>query len=109
TNGNLQSTPQQGVRSEQQAILIEPAQADVVYVPSYNPTVVYGSWPYPSYPPVSLPPPAAYPLGGALATGLAFGAGVAIAGGLWNWASPAWGSGSVNVNTNRYNNINVNR
>jgi hypothetical protein len=109
TNGNLQSSPQQVVRTEQQTIVIEPAQPNVVYVPSYNPTAVYGAWPYPSYPPVYLPPPVAYPVGTALATGLAFGAGVAITAGLWNWARPAWGSGSVNVNVNRYNSINANR
>jgi hypothetical protein len=108
--GSLQSTPQQVVRSEAQTIIIEPAQPDVVYVPSYNPTAVYGTWPYPAYPPVYMPPPAAYyPLGGALATGLAFGAGIAITAGLWNWARPAWGAGNINVNVNRYNNINANR
>jgi len=109
TNGSLQSTPQQVVRTEQQTIIIEPAQPDVIYVPSYNPLLVYEGWPYPTYPPVYLPPPPAYPLGAALATGLAFGAGIAIAAGLWNWASPVWGRGYVNVNVNRYNNINVNR
>jgi hypothetical protein len=109
-NGSLQSSPQQVVRTEQQTIIIEPAQTNVVYVPSYNPTVVYGTWPYPAYPPVYLPPPVAYPVGAALATGLAFGVGVAITAGLWNWARPAWGYGGgyVNVNVNRYNNINVN-
>lgn len=90
-NGNLQSTAQQVVRTDQQAIVIEPAQPNVVYVPSYNPTVVYGAWPYPAYPPVYLPPPPGYYVGTALATGLAFGAGVAITAGLWNWARPAWG------------------
>ncbi len=108
-NGNLQSTPQQVVRTEQEMLVIDPAQPDVVYVPSYNPTVVYGAWPYPAYPPVYLPPPPGYALGTALATGLAFGVGVAITAGLWNWARPAWGGGYVNVNVNRYNNINVNR
>ena len=113
TKGSLQSTPQQVVRTEQQTIVIEPAQADVVYVPSYNPTDVYGTWPYPSYPPVYLPPPVGYPFGAGLAAGLAFGVGVAITAGLWNWARPVWGGGYgggyVNVNANRYNNINVNR
>jgi hypothetical protein len=73
TNGSLQSSPQQVVRTEQQTIIVEPAQPDVVYLPSYNPTVVYGAWPYPSYPPVYLPPPAAYPVGTALARGLRSG------------------------------------
>jgi Protein of unknown function (DUF3300) len=109
THGSLQSTPQQVVRVEEKTIVIEPAQPDVVYVPSYNPTAVYGAWPYPSYPPVYLPPPPGYAVGTALVSGLAFGAGIAITAGLWNWARPTWGSGNVNVNVNRYNNINVNR
>ena len=71
-----------------QAIIIEPAQPNVVYVPTYNPTVVYGAWPYPAYPPVYLPPPPGYYVGAALVAGLAFGAGVAITGGLWGWARP---------------------
>jgi hypothetical protein len=107
--GQLKTTSQQVVSTQDQAIVIAPAQPNVVYVPTYNPTVVYGAWPYPAYPPVYLPPPPGYYLGAALVTGLAFGAGVAIAGGLWGWASPNWGGGNVNVNVNRYNNINVNR
>lgn len=107
--GHLQSTPQQTVSSQGQTIIIEPAQPNVVYVPTYNPTVVYGTWPYPAYPPVYMPPPPYYYPGQALLTGMAFGAGIAITAGLWGWASPNWHSGNVNVNVNRYNNINVNR
>ena len=107
TNGSLETTPQQVVRVEQQAIVIEPAQPEVVYVPSYNPTVVYGTWPYPSYPPVYPAPVPGYPVGTALVSGLAFGAGIAITAGLWNWARPAWGAGNVSVNVNRYNSINT--
>jgi hypothetical protein len=106
--GQPQAVPET-VATERSAIVIEPAQPDVVYVPSYNPATVYGTWPYPTYPPVYLPPPPGYAFGTALATGLAFGAGVAITAGLWNWARPAWGGGYANVNVNRYNNINVNR
>jgi len=107
--GNLQSTDQQVVRREQQTIIIEPAQPNVVYVPSYNPTAVYGAWPYPSYPPVYLPPPPGNAIGTALVSGIAFAAGVAVVGSLWGWARPGWGYGNVNVNVNRYNSINVNR
>ena len=106
--GHLASTPQQTVTSEQGAIVIQPADPQVVYVPVYNPTVVYGAWPYPALPPVYFPPPAAY-VGGAFVSGLAFAAGVAVVGSLWGWARPAWPGGSVNVNVNRYNTINVNR
>ena len=107
--GSLQSSPQQVVYEEGDTVIIQPAQPNVVYVPSYNPTTVYGTWPYPSYPPVSLPPPPGYYFGTALATGMAFAAGAAIVGGLSGWARPAWGGGYADINVNRYNNINVNR
>jgi hypothetical protein len=107
--GTLASTPQQTVSAQGETIVIEPANPQIVYVPSYNPTVVYGSWPYPTYPPVYWPPPPGYAAGTAITAGLAFGAGVAITAGLWGWARPAWNSGYVNVNVNRYNSINVNR
>ena len=106
--GTLKSTEQQTVTQDASAIVIAPAQANTVYVPAYNPTVAYGAWPYPSYPPVYYPPPAGYYLGTALATGLAFGAGVAITGALWGWGRPNWGADSVNVNVNRFNSINAN-
>ena len=108
--GNLKTTAQQRVAVQEDTIVIQPADPQTVYVPVYNPTEVYGTWPYPSYPPVYMPPPPAYyPPGYALGTGLAFAAGVAVVGGLWGWARPAWNTGSVNINTARYNNINVNR
>ena len=107
--GNLQTTEQQVVRTEKQVIVIEPAQPTVVYVPTYNPTIVYGAWPYPTYPPVYLPPPPGYVFGTALVSGMAFAAGLAVVGSLWGWARPGWGAGYVNVNVNHYNNINVNR
>ena len=107
--GNLKTTEQQIIRVEQQVIIIEPARPTVVYVPSYNPTVVYGVWPYPAYPPVYLPPPPGYVFGAAVVSGIAFAAGVAVVGSLWGWARPGWGGGYVNVNVNRYNDINVNR
>lgn len=48
--GNLKSTPQQVVQDQGSDVVIQPAQPDVVYVPAYNPWVVYGypiaPWPY---------------------------------------------------------------
>jgi hypothetical protein len=51
--GNLKTTEEQKVvvEKETQTIIIEPAKTEVVYVPTYNPTVVYGPWWYLSYPP----------------------------------------------------------
>jgi uncharacterized protein DUF3300 len=42
-SGNLQSTPQQTVTTQGQTIEIEPANPKVVYVPQYDPWVVYGA------------------------------------------------------------------
>ena len=107
--GKLTSTKQQTVSTQGPAIVIAPADPDVVYVPAYDPSVAYGSWPYPDYPPYYYPLPAGYGLATGLATGLAFGAGIAITRGLWSWGSPNWGAGSINVNVNRFNRINANR
>jgi len=51
--GNLKSSEEQKVvvEKETKTIIIESANPQVVYVPTYNPTVVYGVWPYPAYPP----------------------------------------------------------
>ena len=94
--------------TEDQTISIAPTDPQVVYVPSYDPATAYGAWPYPSYPPYAFPPPVGYGVAAGLATGLAFGAGVAIAGSLWGWGSPNWSAGSVSINTNQFNSINRN-
>ena len=78
-NGNLESNQQQVVRTEAQSIIIEPARPETIYVPAYNPTVVYGAWPYPAYPPYYYPGVAAWYPGSALLTGLAWGVGFAAA------------------------------
>jgi len=49
--GTLSSTPQQTVTTDGAYILIEPVYPDTVYVPYYNPALVYGTWPYDDYPP----------------------------------------------------------
>jgi hypothetical protein len=48
--GNLSTTPEQKVLTDDQVIRIDPAYPSVVYVPAYNPTVVYGPWYYPVTP-----------------------------------------------------------
>jgi hypothetical protein len=78
----------------------------VVYVPTYNPTTTYGTWAYPASPPVYYPPPPAYYPGSALVAGLAFGTGVAIVASLWGNCD--WGNNDVDIDVNRYNNINGN-
>jgi hypothetical protein len=109
--GNLQSTEQQKVIVEQAApqqtvIKIEPANPQVIYVPAYNPTIVYGAWMYPAYPPFYWPPPPLYYPGGALVRGFAWGVGVAAAGAMFGGCN--WGRGDVNINVNRATNIDRN-
>jgi Protein of unknown function (DUF3300) len=103
-NNKLKTTKEQKVskKSEgsKQVIVIEPTNPETVYVPYYDPAVVYGAWPYPAYPPYYWG--AGYwPGGGALlGTGLAFGAGYAI--GRWAGGGGYWG-GNVNWTNNNIN------
>jgi hypothetical protein len=108
--GNLKTSAQQVVETEtipsgQQVIKIEQANPDVVYVPSYDPTVVYGpaEAEYPYY-------PYTYP-GYVPGTALAWGAGIALGAAAWgawggHWGDCNWGGGDVNINNN--NNFNKN-
>jgi hypothetical protein len=86
------------VQPSQTVIRIEPADPQVVYVPSYNPTVVYGAWPYPAYPPYYPYPPGYFAAGA-----FAFGAGLAVGGALWGDCD--WDGGDVNINNSNANNF----
>lgn len=105
-SGNLKTTSEQKVVVQEKTIVIESASPQVVYVPSYNPTVVYGAWPYAAYPPYSYAYPG-YPWG----AGLAFAGGVAL-GAAWGyaWGGCNWhgGGGDININNSRNTNINNN-
>jgi len=108
--GTLKTSAQQKVETQatesgQQAIVIEPADPNVVYVPSYDPAVVYGAseeYPYPS---ISYP---GYVPGTALAWGTGLALGAAWGGG-WGY-NCGWNNGDVNINyNNKYvNNANKN-
>ncbi len=104
--GNLKTNQEQKVivEKETQTIIIEPSNPQIVYVPTYNPTVVYGHWWYPAYPPYYYYPPG-YVAGAAL---FSFGVGVAV-GAAWGyaWGHCHWGRGNVNININRNTNINT--
>src|SRR6476619_31128 len=104
-SGNLKSTEQQKVETKvvesKQVIVIEQASPQVVYVPSYNPTVVCGAPVY-AYPPIAYPPVGYYAAGMAIS----FGVGVAMGamwGGGWGY-NCGWG-GNNNVTINNNNNF----
>ncbi|WP_241118276.1 DUF3300 domain-containing protein, partial [Achromobacter xylosoxidans] len=73
----------------------------------YNPAVVYGAWPYPAYPPAYYPPPPGSVFATSLVAGIGFGLGVAAVDSMWGGFN--WGHNDVDINVNRYNNINVNQ
>src|SRR5512139_3987260 len=101
--GNLKTTEQQKVVVEKETIIIQPASPEVIYVPSYNPTVVYGAWwwpAFPPFPPFFLPPP-----GMLIGAGMRFAAGAAWG---YAWGHANWHGGDVNINANRNTNINNN-
>ena len=104
-SGNLKTTKEQVVKVEKEVIIIQPASPQVIYVPTYNPTVVYGVWAYPAYPPYPVYPP------GYVATTAAFSfmAGAAV-GAAWGyaWGHSNWHGGDVNINVNQNANINKN-
>ena len=106
-NGKLQTTSQQTVTTKTQAqaqyVQIEPASPNTIYVPYYQPAVVYGAWPYPAYPPYYFAPPPGYVAAGAFAAGVAFGAGVAVGYAAWgrcDWATSRHHRGNDTQNNN---------
>jgi len=110
--GNLKSNEQQKVETQvvesKSVIVVQQASPQVVYVPSYDPVVVYGPPVY-AYPPIYYPPP---PPAGWYAAGMAisFGIGVAMGAawhGGWGWGC-GWGHNDVNINVNNNFNRNTN-
>ena len=108
--GNLKSGKEQTVKTEAapagapapQIIVIESKDPEVIYVPTYNPTVVYGAWPYPAYPPYYYYPPY-YAPGAAF---FSFSVGVVVGGAIWGNCN--WGGNDIDIDVNRYNNFNRN-
>jgi hypothetical protein len=100
--GTLQDSDQQHVYTSDQAIVIEPAQLDYVYVPVYDPLVVYGPWWSPSYQPFFWYPPAffGYPVR-RIGVGIAWGRPCRVDRNHWGWAHPEWRAGAVSVTIGR--------
>jgi hypothetical protein len=100
--GNLNTTTQQKVSNKGKTIVIQPAAPDVVYVPEYDPWLVYGA-------PLAMFP-GWYPYPGLFLDGPGFGFGFGFGAGLfagygWGWHN--WGydwhrGGRVVYNHNTY-------
>jgi hypothetical protein len=94
-NNKLTSSKEQRVTKSQgpggrQVIAIEQTDPDTLYVPYYDPNVVYGAWPYPEYPPYYWGYPG-YIGAGIIAAGIGYGIGAAI--GWWGSGNNYWGGG----------------
>jgi hypothetical protein len=99
--GKLDTTKEQKVSErDDKIIVIEPADPQTVYVPTYYPTAVYGGWSYPVYyyPPMYPAYPPAYPA-------FTFAVGVAWGAAIWGSCNWGWGNSNCNVNINNFNNF----
>jgi hypothetical protein len=100
--GNLSTTSQESVSTQGQNIAIQPAASDVVYVPQYDPWLVYGA-PLAVFP-GWYPYPGLFLDGPGIAFGLTFGVGI-FAGFGWgwhNWGFDWRGGGRVVYNHNTF-------
>jgi uncharacterized membrane protein YgcG len=99
--GNLKNTPQQTVTTQGSTVVIQPADPQIVYVPAYNPWLVYGGpiGPWPGW----YPYPGIWWGGPYLSFGIGFGIGF-YGGYGWGWGH--WGFDWHNhyaiYNNNRY-------
>ena len=109
--GNLKSNDQIRVDQQGQSIVVEPANPQVVYVPYYDPWVMYGPWWWPAYPPVYWAPWPGYFIGPGFSVGFAWGFGIGIGPGFFfgafNW--PFHHVTVVNVNNFYFHTVNVNQ
>lgn len=106
--GHLRTSVEQRVVVRQRCIEILPTNPQVVYVPCYNPVVVYGAWQWAAYPPLTYYPiwpgvavaPVATVFGfwGSVTVGPVWG---------WGWGSWGWGSNNIYLNANRFADINT--
>jgi hypothetical protein len=107
--GHLKSNEQMKVETREveskTVIVIEQSDPEMVYVPSYNPTVIWGAMAYP-YPGFYYPPPGYY-AGAAIGFGVGIAIGAAWGGGGWGWGC-GWGGNDININRNNSFNRNTN-
>jgi hypothetical protein len=95
-NGTLESTDQVRIDQEAQNISITSPDPQVVYVPYYDPTVIYGRWWWPAYPPVYWRPWPGYFAGPRI--GYVWGPGIPVGAGFF-FGTFDWPRRQVNVVT----------
>lgn len=81
--GNLRSDDRVRVLRQSEIIIIEPVDPHIVYVPYYNPVIVYGPWWWPTHPPVYWAPWPGYHAAPAYVSGYYWGSGITISTGFF--------------------------
>lgn len=106
--GKLESTKEMTIDTKvvesKDVIVIQQSDPKVVYVPSYDPVVVWGAPPVYAYPPIAYPP-GYYAAGAALSFGFGVAMGAMWSGG-WGYGCGWGGNNTININNN--NNFNRN-
>jgi Protein of unknown function (DUF3300) len=110
--GKLKSNEQMKVETKEvegkDIVVIEQSSPEVIYVPTYDPAIIWGTAGYYPYPPIYYPP-----YSGLIAFGVGIAIGIAWGGGGWGWGF-GWGNNDININRNNnfvshYNRNNINR
>jgi hypothetical protein len=103
-SGKLKQVKHLQIRQEGPTIVITSAEPNRVYVPVYNPTVVYGQWQDREFPPVYLPPPRDF-VAETIEPGFEVSSGFAVVAPLWGWSRPDWRSNRIIVDRTAYTRI----
>lgn len=106
-SGHIKQLRHLVVREEGPVIVIAPAEPNVVFVPVYNPMIVYGEWRERTFPPVFLAPSPRFVLE-TIEPGIQISVGYGIVAPLWGWSRPDWRGNRITINRVEYTRITQN-
>ncbi|MEO8385595.1 MAG: DUF3300 domain-containing protein, partial [Betaproteobacteria bacterium] len=107
--GNLQSNDQFRIEQDGPTYIIQSARPDVIYLPYYDPLIVYGDWWWPGYAPMRWAPWNGYYSRSGYDRGFYWGNGIYVGSGFF-FGGINWRQRHVNViNHNSFYYRNVNR
>jgi hypothetical protein len=102
--GRLKMFQHLAVRQEGPVIVIEPAERGHLFVPVYNPIVVYGEWPDRDFPPVFISPPSDF-VAETIEPGIEFSAALEVVGPLWGWSRWDWRADRLTIDRTEFTRI----
>ncbi len=106
-SGSLYTNQQQAVSLQDGAIIIQPADPAMVYVPYYDPATVFTPWPYPDYTPYAFTAPSGVVY---VSNGLfGYTTGIFIVNALWGWDNWNWREHRIDLDDRRWRNLDNDR